>query len=53
MSATMQKRLSLLAAAILLGLFLAANAHLMMVAIGSQPACTASDSGPAPARRAC
>jgi hypothetical protein len=53
MSPSAQKRLALLAAALGIGLFVAANAHLVMVAIGSQPACTASDSGPAPARRAC
>ncbi len=47
-----QKRLALMAALAALGLIVAANAHLVVVALGSQPDCVAVD-GPAPARRAC
>lgn len=53
MSTGLQKRLALIAALAALGLVLAANAHLVVVAFGSQPACVATDDAAAPARRAC
>ncbi len=53
MSLSAQKWLALAGAAVGIGLFLAANAHLFVVAFDSQPACAVKDSGPAPARKAC
>lgn len=47
-----QKMLAIAAAVALAGGIVAANAHLLSVAIGSQPACTAV-AGVEPARRAC
>lgn len=52
MSTGAQKRLAILAALTVLGLILAANAHLVVVAVGSQPACVAID-GAEPSKRAC
>lgn len=48
-----QRRLALAGAAAALGLVLAANAHLVAVAVDSQPDCVAVDGGAAPAKRAC
>lgn len=53
MSAALQKRLALVAALAAMALVLAANAHLVVVAFGSQPACVATHDAAAPARRAC
>jgi hypothetical protein len=47
-----QKRLALAAALALVAVFLGANLHLLTVALGSAPACTAA-AGAAPARPAC
>lgn len=52
MSTSAQKRLAILATLVTLGFVLAANAHLVAVAVGSQPACVAVD-GPVPSKRAC
>lgn len=48
-----QKRLAILGAVVLAGLFLAANAHLLTVAVRSQPDCVAPAPDKPPARRAC
>lgn len=49
-----QKRLAIAAAVIGLGVFLAANAHLAIVAYQSQPPCTAADeTAPMPAKPVC
>lgn len=48
----LHRRLAILGAILVLGLFLFANAHLIAVAIGSQPACVATPDK-APARSAC
>ncbi|MFA7434118.1 MAG: hypothetical protein WCZ72_10465 [Gemmobacter sp.] len=53
MSTALQKRLALLGALAALGLVLAANAHLLAVALESRPACVATDAAAAPAKRAC
>lgn len=53
MTVRTQKRLALLAAAVAIGLLLAANAHLIAVALGSQPECVAVEGAHAPAKRAC
>lgn len=53
MSTALQKRLALIAALAAMALVLAANAHLVVVAFGSQPACVATEAAAAPARRAC
>jgi hypothetical protein len=51
MTARLQKRLALGAALVAVAVVLAANARLVALAIGSQPACVATDA--APAKRAC
>lgn len=48
----LHRRLAILGAILAIGLFLSANAHLIAVAIGSQPACVATPDR-APARPAC
>jgi hypothetical protein len=48
-----QRALAVAAAIALAAAFLAANAHLVTVAVRSQPACVATDAGPAPAQRIC
>lgn len=48
-----QKRLAILTAAIVIGLFLAANAHLFAVAFTSMPDCVQPSPGRAPARSVC
>ena len=53
MNATVQKRLALLGALAALGLVIAANAHLLVVALESRPACVAVEGAAAPAKRAC
>ncbi len=52
MTARRQKLLALTAVVAVAAGFVAANAHLIAVAIGSQPPCTAI-AGAEPARRAC
>lgn len=52
MTAQAQKRLAIAAAVTGAAVFLAANAHLLAVALDSQPACAAV-TGAAPAKRAC
>ncbi|WP_158275531.1 hypothetical protein [Maritimibacter sp. 55A14] len=47
-----QKRLAIAAALLVVAVFVSANTHLLSVALGSQPACTAAF-GAAPAKRAC
>ena len=51
MTARMQKRLTTGAALLAVALVLAANARLLVAAIGSQPACVAASA--APAKHAC
>lgn len=53
MSATRQKRLALAAVALGLGLVAAANAHLVLAALSSQPDCVLRADAPRPARPAC
>jgi hypothetical protein len=53
MTPARQRNLAIAAAVAVAAAFLAANAHLVTVAVRSQPACVATDAGPAPARRAC
>lgn len=48
-----QRRLAILGAVVLAGVFLAANAHLLTVALRSQPDCIAPAPDKPPARRAC
>ncbi|MGE0847449.1 MAG: hypothetical protein AB7L41_14365 [Flavobacteriaceae bacterium] len=52
MTARAQKRLAVAAAIAATAAFIGANAHLLAVAIGSQPAC-AVVAGAAPAKPAC
>ncbi len=52
MTALSQKRLAIAAAVTGAAVFLAANAHLLAVALNSQPACAAVTDA-APAKRAC
>ncbi len=52
MSRLSQKRLAIAGAIAAALLFIAANAHLLMVAVGSQPECAAA-AGAMPAKRAC
>lgn len=42
MTVTSQRRLAILGALAFVGIFIAANAHLITVAFGSQPECTLS-----------
>ncbi|WP_374644211.1 hypothetical protein [Tabrizicola sp.] len=53
MSPARQRSLALAGAAAVIAVFLAANIHLVIAAVGSQPACTALADGPAPARHSC
>lgn len=48
-----QKRLALLGAAAAIGILIAANAHLVLAALGSQPDCVAVEGAAMPAKRAC
>lgn len=48
-----QKRLAIAGALIGLAVFLGANAHLITVALRSQPSCTVDPSGPTPAKPVC
>lgn len=48
-----QKRLAIAGALIGLAVFLAANAHLLNVALQSQPSCAVDPSGAEPARPVC
>lgn len=48
-----QKRLALLGAASAIGILIAANAHLVVAALGSQPDCVAIEAAATPAKRAC
>jgi hypothetical protein len=48
-----QKHLAILTAAIVIGLILAANAHLVTVAFTSMPDCVQPSPGKAPARSVC
>lgn len=52
MTARAQRRAAIAGAVLLAGLFLGANAHLVAVAIGSQPGCVAQDAA-MPAKPAC
>lgn len=52
MTARGQKRLAVSTAIVVVVLFVAANVHLLTVALRSQPACTAI-TAVAPAKRAC
>ena len=51
MTARMQKHVAIGAVLLVVALLLAANARLLVAAIGSQPACVAASA--APAKRAC
>ena len=53
MTARLQKRLAIAGAVLFVGLVLAANAQLLVAAIGSQPECVASEAAATPAKRAC
>lgn len=53
MTATAQRRLAILGAVLLAGLFVAANAHLMTVALRSQSDCIDPAPDKAPAKRVC
>ncbi|GHC42716.1 MAG: hypothetical protein J0L76_19975 [Rhodobacterales bacterium] len=53
MSPARQRHLALAGAAAVVAAFVAANVHLVVTAIASQPACTALPDGPAPARHSC
>lgn len=48
-----QKTLAIAAAVLGLGVFVAANVHLVMAAFRSAPACTAPEGAAQPARRVC
>ena len=52
MTPAVQKWLALAGAVLVVAVFVAANAHLLAVAIGSQPGCVV-DKAKAPAKRAC
>ncbi|GAB2209227.1 hypothetical protein ROS1_60480 [Roseibium sp. ROS1] len=52
MTTISQKRLAIALAAIATAVFVGANAHMLVVAFKSQPACTAA-AGAAPARHSC
>lgn len=47
MTARMQKRLAIGAALLVVVIVFAANAHLLVVAVGSQPGCMAASAVPA------
>lgn len=53
MTPATQKRLAILGALALVAVFLGANAHLIVVAVQSQPDCVAVSPDRAPARHAC
>ena len=53
MTARTQRHLALLGGAAVIGLVLAANAHLVIVALGSQPACAAVEGAAVPAKPSC
>lgn len=53
MSPARQRTLALAGAAAVVAAFLAANLHLVVAAVTSQPECTAIADAPAPARRSC
>lgn len=53
MTTMTQKRLALAAAALGLLLLAVANAHLVVAALRSQPACVVDAAAPLPARPAC
>lgn len=53
MTATRQRRLAVLGAIALTGLFVAANIHLVTVAVRSQNGCVTPTPGKPPATRAC
>ncbi|WP_289042556.1 hypothetical protein [uncultured Aliiroseovarius sp.] len=52
MTPTVQKRLAISAALIVAAVFIGANAHLLTVALTSQPECREA-AGTMPAKRAC
>lgn len=52
-TARLQRRLAIVGALVFVGLFLAANVHLVSVAFTSQPDCVAPSPGKAPARLSC
>jgi hypothetical protein len=52
MTSAGQKRAAIIGAVLVAGSFVAANVHLLVVAIGSQPDCVAHDAA-VPAKRAC
>lgn len=53
MTATSQRRLALIAAGTALTVILAANAHLLVAAFGSQPDCVLAEGAAIPAKRSC
>lgn len=53
MSTARQRTLALAGTAAVVAAFLAANVHLVVAAVSSQPECTAIADGPAPARHSC
>ena len=53
MTPSRQRTLAIAAAAAVAAAFLAANVHLVTVAVRSEPACVATDAGPLPAKRVC
>lgn len=53
MNVTNQKRLAIAGALAALGVFIAANVHLVTAALRSQPSCVGIEGAPAPAKRAC
>jgi hypothetical protein len=53
MSPARQKQIAIAAALLGAALVAAANAHLVIVAMRSQPACVAVANGPTPAKRSC
>ncbi len=53
MTPVRQRHLAIVGAVALVVALVAANVHLVVTAVASQPACTALPDGPAPARRSC
>jgi hypothetical protein len=53
MTTRTQKRLAIGAALLLVAVVLAANARLLVAAVGSQPDCVPIDNAAAPAKRLC